>query len=173
MLYRLVADPDLQIRVGGGEGGWGWSSRPRDKVGPGLKNFLALRASVWSRNKEGGPSPGSAATVRSVGQRQHCCFCLLCNFNFTFHLYFGCHSYRLSVTTQPLDVVYNPLVLDHISEFFSHTSMEGTQALHIERQLREVARVRYEELKNQTRAELVQTLDGMMAGSEVVSCGSV
>ena len=77
------------------------------------------------------------------------------------------------MTTQPLDVVYNPLVLDHISEFFSHTSMEGTQALHIERQLREVARVRYEELKNQTRAELVQTLDAMMAGSEVVSCGSV
>lgn len=76
------------------------------------------------------------------------------------------------MTTQPLDVVYNPLVLDHISEFFSHTSMEGTQALYIERQLREVARVRYEELKNQTRAELVQTLDAMMAGSEVVSCGS-
>ena len=77
------------------------------------------------------------------------------------------------MTTQPLDVVYNPLVLDHISEFFSHTSLEGTQALHIERQLREVARVRYEELKNQTRAELVQTLDAMMAGSEVVSCESV
>ena len=109
----------------------------------------------------------------TVDCRQHSCFCLLCNFNLTFHLYFGCRSCRLSVTTQPLDVVYNPLVLDHISEFFSHTSMEGTQALHIERQLREVARVRYEELKNQTRAELVQTLDAMMAGSEVVSCGSV
>lgn len=76
-------------------------------------------------------------------------------------------AYRLSVTTQPLDVVYNPCVLDHISEFFSHTSVEGTQALYIERQLREVARVRYEELKNQTRAELVQTLDAMMAGSDV------
>jgi len=75
---------------------------------------------------------------------------------------------RLSVTTQPLDVVYNPVVLDHISEFFSRASMEGTQALHIERQLREVARVRYEALKNQTRAELVQTLDAMMEGSEVV-----
>jgi len=59
-------------------------------------------------------------------------------------------------------------VLDHISEFFSHASMEGTQALHIERQLREVARVRYEALKNQTRAELIQTLDAMMEGSEVV-----
>ena len=77
------------------------------------------------------------------------------------------------MTTQPLDVVYNPLVLDHISEFFSHTSMGGTQALHIERQLREDARVSYEELKNQTRAELVQTLYAMIAGSEVVSCGSV
>ncbi|XP_022802556.1 vacuolar protein sorting-associated protein 13D-like isoform X2 [Stylophora pistillata] len=76
-------------------------------------------------------------------------------------------GYRLSVTTQPLDVVYNPAVLNHISEFFSHTSMEGAQALHIERQLREVARVRYEELKNQTRAELVQTLDAMMDGSDM------
>lgn len=82
--------------------------------------------------------------------------------------------FRLSVTTQPLDVVYNPTVLNHIAEFFSHTSMEGTQALYIERQLREVARVRYEELKNQTRHELVQTLDTMMDGSDVVmmSCSS-
>ena len=82
--------------------------------------------------------------------------------------------FRLSVTTQPLDVVYNPTVLNHIAEFFSHTSMEGAQALYIERQLREVARVRYEELKNQTRHELVQTLDTMMDGSDVVmmSCSS-
>ena len=72
------------------------------------------------------------------------------------------------MTTQPLDVVYNPLVLDHISEFFSHSSLEDAQALQIERQLREVARVRYEELKNQTRAELVQRLDAFMAGSDVV-----
>lgn len=72
------------------------------------------------------------------------------------------------MTTQPLDVVYNPLVLDHISEFFSRSSLEGAQALQIEKQLREVARVRYEELKNQTRAELVQTLDALMAGSDVV-----
>lgn len=52
--------------------------------------------------------------------------------------------------------------------------MEGAQALYIERQLREVARVRYEELKNQTRHELVQTLDTMMDGSDVVmmSCSS-
>ena len=72
------------------------------------------------------------------------------------------------MTTQPLDVIYNPLVLDHISEFFSHSSLEDAQALQIERQLREVARVRYEELKNQTRAELVQRLDAFMAGSDVV-----
>ena len=76
------------------------------------------------------------------------------------------------MTTQPLDVVYNPLVLDHISEFFSHSSLEDAQALQIERQLREVARVRYEELKNQTRAELVQRLDAFMAGSDVVRTSS-
>ena len=54
-----VADPDLQIRVGGGR-----SFRPWDKEGAASKRFSALRASVWSKNKGGlsppGPFPGSA-----------------------------------------------------------------------------------------------------------------
>jgi len=45
-----VADPDLQISVGGG------ASRPWDK-GVGVSIFLALRASVWSKNKGGGRAP--------------------------------------------------------------------------------------------------------------------
>jgi len=49
-----VADPDLQIREGGGH------PDPEIREEPGLqKIFLgALRASVWSKGK-GGPSPGS------------------------------------------------------------------------------------------------------------------
>ena len=35
---RAVVDPDLQIRVGGGGG----ASRPRDKGGGGLKNFVLI-----------------------------------------------------------------------------------------------------------------------------------
>ena len=55
-LNPTVVDPDLQIR-GVGEG-VGRSSTPRDKRGGGgglkKKNcFLALRASVWSKNKRG------------------------------------------------------------------------------------------------------------------------
>ena len=55
-----MADPNLQIR------GDAWSSRPWDKGGGAVskKNFSALWASVWSKNKRGGrgmvPSPGSA-----------------------------------------------------------------------------------------------------------------
>ena len=55
-----MADPHLEIRGRGGGG----SSRPLDKRGGGglQKIFSPLRASVWSKNKGGGPpgpSPGS------------------------------------------------------------------------------------------------------------------
>lgn len=70
------------------------------------------------------------------------------------------------MTTQPLDVIYNPTVFERVSEFFSQGSTRA-QSLLIERQLREVARVRYEELKNQTKVELVNTLGSMMEGDLV------
>ena len=60
---QSVADPDLQIRKGRVPG----HPDPDIRGDPGSpKNyFLALRASVWSKNMEGpgplGPSPGSAA----------------------------------------------------------------------------------------------------------------
>ena len=78
--------------------------------------------------------------------------------------------FRLSVTTQPLDVVYNPAVFQQVTEFFSQDSSRAQSVL-IERQLREVARVRYEELKSQTKAELVNTLDSMMRGDLVRALG--
>ena len=45
--YSVVLDPDLEI-TGGGVGVWGWG-----KAGLQKKIILALRASVWSKNKEG------------------------------------------------------------------------------------------------------------------------
>ena len=57
-----MADPDLQIR---GEGGGHLDPEIRGR--PGLKKYIfsALRASVWSKNKGGGPFPGSATDVEA------------------------------------------------------------------------------------------------------------
>ena len=53
-----MPDPDLEIRGGGG------SSIPLDKEGRSPpQNFLALRASFWSKNKRGAP-PGSLPWIR-------------------------------------------------------------------------------------------------------------
>ena len=57
-----VADPDLQMK-GGGEGGGHPDPEIRGAVSK--KYILAFRASVWSKDKEGGqapwpPLPGSA-----------------------------------------------------------------------------------------------------------------
>ena len=59
-----MADPDLQIREGEGEGGR--SSIPRDKGGARSQIFFfsALRASVWSKNKGGGEEPGPLPLIR-------------------------------------------------------------------------------------------------------------
>ena len=59
---RTVADPDFLMRGGGGGGGGG-SKKPGEMGGGGLSQkevFSALWASVWSKNKVGGPSPGFA-----------------------------------------------------------------------------------------------------------------
>ena len=62
-----VPDPDLDIKGGG------LSSRPLVKGGPvSQKQFWALQASFWSKNKGGaGPSPRSAA---SFSPRNHGCY---------------------------------------------------------------------------------------------------
>ena len=57
-----MADPDLQIKGGGGGG----QPDPEIRGGPAAENFFsALWASFWSKKKGGapgppGPSPGSA-----------------------------------------------------------------------------------------------------------------
>ena len=62
-----MPDPDLEIRRKRGGGGLGRSSRPLQKValgGGSPKIFLsALGASVWSKNKGAGASPGSATDI--------------------------------------------------------------------------------------------------------------
>ncbi|XP_048580764.1 intermembrane lipid transfer protein VPS13D isoform X3 [Nematostella vectensis] len=75
-------------------------------------------------------------------------------------------AYRFSITTQPLDIVWNPSVIDRVSDFFSNDTLSA-QYVNVERQLREAAWLRYEELKNQTKAELKQTLDSMMEGVQI------
>ena len=67
VVQQSVPDPDVEVRGegwGGGGGGErsGRSSRPLDKRGSPVskKIFSALRASVWSKNKGPGPSPGFA-----------------------------------------------------------------------------------------------------------------
>ena len=67
-----------------------------------------------------------------------------------------------------MSFVYNPQVFKRVSGFFSRSSSLRAQSLHIERQLMEAARLRYEELKNQTKAELIHTFDAMVEGSVVV-----
>ena len=50
-------DPDVQVGGGGGKAGPGHPD-PEIRREPGLKFFFsALRASVWSKNKGGGPLP--------------------------------------------------------------------------------------------------------------------
>ena len=50
-----VADPDLQIRGGGGH--------PDPEIRGGPVNFFGLQASFWSKNKGVGASTGSATSI--------------------------------------------------------------------------------------------------------------
>ena len=61
-----VADPDLQIRRGGGGGGQP-DPEIRERGPVSKKYFSALWASFWSKNKGGpGPFPGSATVILSL-----------------------------------------------------------------------------------------------------------
>lgn len=62
-----MPDPDLEIDLGGGEGGR--SFRPLNNGGTVSKNFFwALRTSVWSKNNGRGspPPPGSATGLYQI-----------------------------------------------------------------------------------------------------------
>ncbi|XP_077998114.1 intermembrane lipid transfer protein VPS13D-like [Glandiceps talaboti] len=75
-------------------------------------------------------------------------------------------DYRLEVTTRPLDIIYNPKPIRRVSEFFS-SKQKGMSSRPSELHLTKAARIRYEELKNQTRAELLQAWDHMLEGETI------
>ena len=76
---------------------------------------------------------------------------------------------RLHIITRPMDMVYNPTAIQRISDFFnSNSNNRGLASKGSELQLTRTARLRYEELKNQTKQELRQTLDGILEGEQVL-----
>lgn len=98
----------------------------------------------------------------------HALYSLLFSLLYPFsHLLIPFPFFRFSLRTEPLDITYNPLVIDHVADFFSKDTLNANY-MTVERQLKEAAWLRYEELKNQTKAELKHTLGNMMKGVEMV-----
>lgn len=74
---------------------------------------------------------------------------------------------RLNVSTRPLNIIYNPQAIKKVADFFYkgkvHTSGFGYQS-ELELRVAEAARRQYNKLKMQTKAEIRQTLDRLLAG---------
>ncbi|XP_072334512.1 intermembrane lipid transfer protein VPS13D isoform X1 [Scyliorhinus torazame] len=74
---------------------------------------------------------------------------------------------RLEVSTRPLNIIYNPLVIKKVADFFYkgkvHTSGFGYQS-ELELRVAEAARRQYNKLKMQTKAEIRQTIDQLLVG---------
>lgn len=79
---------------------------------------------------------------------------------------------RLNITTRALDVVYNPQVFRHVTEFFSLNHDSSLSDISVgELKLTTAARARYEVLKQQTKAELQHKWDQILDGEDkTVSC---
>ncbi|XP_060085097.1 intermembrane lipid transfer protein VPS13D-like [Ylistrum balloti] len=73
-------------------------------------------------------------------------------------------NYRVKIETKPLDIVYNPSTIRKIREFFSTKNMGTSRSSQL--RLTAAARRQYEFLKEQTKAELKQTLDQILEGDE-------
>ncbi|XP_055514974.1 LOW QUALITY PROTEIN: intermembrane lipid transfer protein VPS13D [Leucoraja erinacea] len=74
---------------------------------------------------------------------------------------------RLEVSTRPLNIIYNPLVIKKVADFFYkgkvHTSGFGYQS-ELELRVADAARKQYNKLKMQTKAEIRQTIDQLLVG---------
>ncbi|XP_078281630.1 intermembrane lipid transfer protein VPS13D isoform X1 [Rhinoraja longicauda] len=74
---------------------------------------------------------------------------------------------RLEVSTRPLNIIYNPLVIKKVADFFYkgkvHTSGFGYQS-ELELRVADAARRQYNKLKMQTKAEIRQTIDQLLVG---------
>ncbi|OWF52509.1 Vacuolar protein sorting-associated protein 13D [Mizuhopecten yessoensis] len=73
-------------------------------------------------------------------------------------------NYRVTIETKPLDIVYNASTIRKIREFFSTKNMGTSRSSQL--RLTAAARRQYEFLKEQTKAELKQTLDQILEGDE-------
>ena len=87
------------------------------------------------------------------------------------------YCFRLKVQCQPLDIVYHPIAMQCISQFFAPLSAEADQAA-LEAalpgrgkpgELSAAARRRYEQWKDDTKAGFQNTLDGLISIPETVS----
>uniref|UniRef100_A0A670ZLE6 Vacuolar protein sorting 13 homolog D n=1 Tax=Pseudonaja textilis TaxID=8673 RepID=A0A670ZLE6_PSETE len=74
---------------------------------------------------------------------------------------------RLEVSTQPLNIIYNPQAIKKVVDFFYkgrvHSSGFGCQS-ELELRVAEAARRQYNRLKMQTKAEIRQTIDRLLVG---------
>ncbi|XP_043916363.1 vacuolar protein sorting-associated protein 13D [Protopterus annectens] len=77
---------------------------------------------------------------------------------------------RLEVSTQPLNIIYNPQTIKKIADFFYkgkvHSSGFGYQS-ELELRVAEAARRQYNKLKMQTKAEIRQTIDQLLVGEYI------
>ncbi|XP_030843346.1 vacuolar protein sorting-associated protein 13D-like [Strongylocentrotus purpuratus] len=78
---------------------------------------------------------------------------------------------RLEIISRPLDIVYNPTAMDRVSNFFKAEGRgsKGLGSRASELQLTKAARMRYEELKIQTKQELASTVDSLLEGEKQTS----
>ena len=76
----------------------------------------------------------------------------------------------LSVNLQPLTMTYNKDVMTRLSEFMKPTSQSRyrLKSANIESKVKKMALERYQELKDSTKTELIQSLDDLMSGETKV-----
>ncbi|XP_064107510.1 intermembrane lipid transfer protein VPS13D-like isoform X2 [Macrobrachium nipponense] len=93
-----------------------------------------------------------------------------------FALTYECHPFtskadhKLVVNSSALDIVYNPSALEAISNFFTtpYQKREGTGSSSQMTALTSAAKKRYEELKEQTKQELMRNFEHIMEGDLVM-----
>jgi vacuolar protein sorting-associated protein 13D len=80
-------------------------------------------------------------------------------------------DHRLHVRSQPLNIVYNPTVVQHVSEFFKIPD-ELNRTTHLSEKIRSAAYSRIEEAKQRTREELKKNLNSILKGDVETSAAS-
>lgn len=83
-------------------------------------------------------------------------------------------GYSIKVSTQPLEIIYNPTTIQKISNFFKKPVSVRKSDIHaIEQQVLDAAWARYEELKTQTKSGLYSAMDDLLLGQVKVSMHAV